>query len=103
MRRDAPEIDQRVAVLSGHQVGDGGFEVSAAKISLRERRAKPAKIIDDEVIVFGRTRNNRGPVTHTQLPLLYGQGWGWDLVFSYEGPAFRVGPPTQQRHDERRR
>ena len=76
-------------MLPGDQIGDGGFLVGAVEVGLRKRGAKPAKIIDDEVIVFGRSRNNRGPFTHTQLQLygqrLHGQDWVWDLRFGMEG------------------
>ena len=74
-----------------HQIGDGGFIVGAVEVGLCERRAEPAIVVDDDVIIFGRTRNNRGPFTHTQLPLygqrLYGQGWVWDSRFWHERPA----------------
>jgi hypothetical protein len=39
----------RVAVLAGHQVGDGGFEVGFAEIGFRECRAKRPVIVDDEI------------------------------------------------------
>jgi len=64
---------QRVAVLSSHQIGDGGLIVGAVEIGLGERRAEPAKMIDDDVKIFGRNRNNRGPFTHTQPPACRGQ------------------------------
>ena len=54
---------QRVAVLAAHQIGDGGLKISATKIGLCERRAKPAIVVDDDVVILGRTRNNRGPFT----------------------------------------
>ena len=80
---------QRIAVLAGHQIGNGGLIVGPVEISFRERGAEPAVIIDDDVIILGRTRNNRGPFTHTQLPLygqsLRGQGWGWDSLFRMKG------------------
>ena len=50
-----------------HQVGDGGFIVGAVEVGLGERGAEPAVMIDDDVIILGRSRNNRGPITHTQL------------------------------------
>ena len=52
---------QRVAVLSADQVGDGGLIVGAVEIGLCERRAEPAVVVYDNVIILGRTRNNRGP------------------------------------------
>src|SRR4029079_17460914 len=79
--RVEPDHAQRITVLPTHEVGDGGFKVGAVEIGLGERRAEPAVVIDDDVAVLGRPRNNRGPFTHTQqLPLygqsLHGQGWG---------------------------
>jgi hypothetical protein len=67
---------QRIAVLPGHQIGNGGFIVGAVEIGLRERRTEPAIAVDDDIEVFGRTRNNRGPITHRQLPLLQPQAIG---------------------------
>jgi len=51
---------QRIAMLAGDQVGDGGFIVGAVEVGLCERRAEPAVVVYDNVIL-GRTRNNRGP------------------------------------------
>src|SRR6478736_3615831 len=48
---------------------------------LSPRRLRPADVprrkhldagmhvVDDDIVIFGRTRNNRRPFTHTQLPL----------------------------------
>jgi len=55
-------------VLAADQIGDGGFIVGAAKIGLCERRAEPAEMIYDDLKIFGRSRNNREPFTHTQAP-----------------------------------
>ena len=60
---------KRITVLPGNQIGDGGFKVGAVEVGLCERRAEPAIAVDDDIAIFGRTRNNRGPFTHTQLPL----------------------------------
>jgi hypothetical protein len=42
----------RVAVLAGHQVGDGGFEIGLADIGLGECRAKRPVIVDDDIKVW---------------------------------------------------
>ena len=52
---------QRITVLAGHQIGDGGFIVGAVEVGLSEGCAEPAVMIDDNVVILGRTRNNRGP------------------------------------------
>ena len=49
---------QRIIVLPGHQIGDGGFIVGAIEISFCERRAEPAVVVDDDVVILGRTRDN---------------------------------------------
>jgi hypothetical protein len=41
----------------------------AVEAGLCESRAEPAVVVDDDAKIFRRTRNNRGPFTHTQLPL----------------------------------
>ena len=59
----------RVAVLAGHQVGDGGFEVGFADVGFRECRAKRPVIVDDEVksLVVAVRHNRRRPIpTHRQ-------------------------------------
>jgi len=47
---------QRIAMLAGDQVGDGGFIVGAVEVGLCERRAEPAKVIDDDVKSSGTQR-----------------------------------------------
>src|SRR6476469_6416414 len=65
---DEHDHAQRVAMLPADQVGDRGFIVGAVEVGLRECRSEPAKMIDDNIKIFRRRRNNRGPFTHTQLP-----------------------------------
>jgi hypothetical protein len=58
----------RVAVLAGHQIGDGGFEIGMLDIGLGKRGAKVPEIIDDKInslTVIGRY-DRRGPA-HNQL------------------------------------
>ena len=49
---------QRITVLPAHQIGDGSFIVGAVNVGLCERRAEPAVMVDDDVVIFGRIRNN---------------------------------------------
>jgi hypothetical protein len=39
----------RVVILAGHQVGDGGFEIGFSDIGFRECRAEVSVIVDDEI------------------------------------------------------
>ena len=54
----------RVAVLAGHQVGDGGFEIGFADIGFRKRGARFSIIVDDEIkiLVVPVRYNRRGPI-----------------------------------------
>jgi len=59
----------RVVVLAGHQVGDGGFEIGFADVGFRECRAKFPVIVNDDIksLVGAVRHNRRGPVpTHRQ-------------------------------------
>ena len=71
---------QRVAVLSSHQIGDGGLIVGAVEIGLGERRAEPAKMIDDDIKILGGTRN-----TAYATPASYGWAGFGTRVFGMEG------------------
>ena len=59
----------RVVVLAGHQVADGGFEIGFAEIGFGKRSSKVPEFIDHKInslIVIGR-HNRRGPApTHRQ-------------------------------------
>ena len=58
-----------VAVLAGHQIVDGGFEIGFAEIGFRECRAKFPVIVDDDIksLVVAVRHNRRGPApTHRQ-------------------------------------
>jgi hypothetical protein len=59
----------RVVVLAGHQVADGGFEIGFAEIGFRKCRAKFPVIIDDDIkiLIVAVRRNRRGSApTHRQ-------------------------------------
>ena len=43
---------QRIAVLAGHEIGDGGLIVGAVEVGLGERGAEIAVMIDNKVIAF---------------------------------------------------
>ena len=58
---------QRIAVLAGHQVGDGGVVVGAVDIGLGERRTKPAIVVDDDVEICRYSRNKRGLIRNNSL------------------------------------
>jgi hypothetical protein len=62
----------RVAVLAGHQVVDGGFEIGLAEISLYDGRTELSVITDDEKINFdrGRSAQSSNSGASTQLPTL---------------------------------
>ena len=62
-RRIEHDHTQRIAVLAADQIGDGGLIVGAVEVGLRERGAEPAIVIDDDIIIFRCSRNNRGPFT----------------------------------------
>src|SRR5450631_2993088 len=50
----------RLAVLAGHQVADGGFEVGFADIGFRKCGAQVSKVVDDEIkIPIVAVRHNR--------------------------------------------
>src|SRR5258706_16435555 len=53
----------RVAVLAGHQIADGGFEISFADVGFRERGARFPEIVDDEIktLIVAVGHNRRGP------------------------------------------
>ena len=52
---------QRVTVLPVHQIGDGGLVIGAVEIGLCERRAElRAVVVEDDVVIFGRTRETVG-------------------------------------------
>jgi hypothetical protein len=55
-------------MLAADQIGDGGLIVGAVEVGLCEGDTVPAIAVHDNVIIFRRSRNNRGPFTHTQLP-----------------------------------
>ena len=39
-------------MLPAHQIGGGAFIVGAIEVGLCERRAEPAIVVDDDVVVF---------------------------------------------------
>ena len=45
---------QGIAVLAGHQVGNGGLKVGAIEVGLGERGTVPAVAVEDAVVIFGR-------------------------------------------------
>ena len=57
-----------IAMLPGHQIADGGLIVGAVEIGLDERCAVSAEAVHDDVEVFGRCRDKRGPITHDATP-----------------------------------
>ena len=58
VERDNPD---RVAVLAGHQVVDGGFEIGLGDIGFRECGAQLAEIVDDKINrLIVAVRHNRG-------------------------------------------